>query len=140
MCNLTDKIKDKTFTVYKVAREVDGRYYSPATGIEYTVGPVPVPKKQGSLSVQSGQRGLFFFKNVLDPAEAYFNPNMIGRTAGFIHPWDAQKEITHLKSYVFNVKFVILKMILSEDLMRGHYGGDPVVAGKHIDEIELYES
>ena len=116
-----------------MAREVDGRYYSPATGIEYTVGSVPVPRERG-------QESLGLYVNVLDPAEACFNPNMIGRTAGFIHPWDAQKEITHLKSYVFNVKFMILKMILSEDLMRGNYGDAPVVAGEHIDKIELYES
>ena len=44
MCQIKEKIKDKrVVTGYKVAVKIDGKYYSPATGVEYLEN-APVPE------------------------------------------------------------------------------------------------
>lgn len=45
MCNIIRLIPEeerKKVTGYKVAVKLDGKYYSPSTGIEYKVGKVPI--------------------------------------------------------------------------------------------------
>ena len=42
MCNITKRLNKTTRkSGYKVALLIDGKYYSPATGVEYKVGKVP---------------------------------------------------------------------------------------------------
>ena len=41
MCKLTKKSKRKSFTGYKSVVKVGKKFYSPVTGMEYKVGPVP---------------------------------------------------------------------------------------------------
>lgn len=39
--------KEKEIKGYKIAIEIDGKFYSPSTGIEYKVGKISIPKTDG---------------------------------------------------------------------------------------------
>lgn len=134
MCNLTDVYPEKSFTGYKVAIKRDGKYYSPAMGVEYKEGEdVIIPEKQKGLS--------FYVNDILNPEQPYYNDKMTGRTAVFLDEKTAtsyrDRMESELSDYKDEVELCVIKITLSKELMSGYaiFAGE-VVAGKHIDKIE----
>lgn len=126
MCKLVEDFKDLNilaYTGYKVAIRIDGKYYSPVTGIEYKIGPVEIPEKIEMLC--------YDFVDVLRKDYPAYQENMVGRTC-VLTDYDSalkfSKEIiVHNEGSV-----VILKMCVSKDLMVGYYCNCLVVGGKEI--------
>ena len=50
MCNFKEELKVTQKTGFKVSIKMNGKYYSPATGIEYKPGMVTIPKVQNRLT------------------------------------------------------------------------------------------
>lgn len=129
MCDLKNKIEEKEVTGYKVVIEIDGKYYSPCTGVEYEVGLVKIPK------VQKNYVSNVVFSGLLEENHFAYSKNMIGRTCVFSRIIYAQK----LQQYFLkneNGKFKIIKMTLKNDLMSGTYGGYTVYGGRYIVSME----
>lgn len=130
MCNITGNYSKKSFTGYKVVCEMDGKYYSPATGIEYKKGPVEIPVVQ--------QRLCNWFSDTLLLPDGYgYKPDMKGYTAVFVNQYNAMctwKELAFWYDSPYKLK--VVKMTISHKLQYGTYGHDNVILGKRIDKIE----
>ena len=127
MCLFKEKYDESdTFTGYKVATKINGKYYSPYTGVEYKVGPVT--------PVIIGDKRL---PNAVFPI-IYLQPNkdMYGYTAVFMasdddhylmEPDDEDPDIENR---------VMLKMTISDTLYNGTVNIRKVILGKYIKSIE----
>ena len=122
MCKVTTPYKKSTtFTGYKCVIEYFGKIYSPVTGLEYKVGPVPIIKKRRKHAHP-------VFVNVLDPKEKAYEPKMKGKTGVFTR---LELAINHYGSTTNE----IVKMTISGDLHNGIISFSPIVVGNHIDSI-----
>ncbi|MFH1276489.1 MAG: hypothetical protein ABIH82_05240 [Candidatus Woesearchaeota archaeon] len=79
MCIILSKTERKSYTGFKIVHKVDGKYYSPATGIEYKPGPV-TPTKTIIESKVSGGWNL----TSLTEGDRFYNKNMYGKTSVFV--------------------------------------------------------
>lgn len=129
MCYLSENLKEKKVIGYKVALKKDDKYFSPAMGFEYTVGPVPIVEKQIALT------GNFSTRILEEPIT--FETNMVGRTALFATIASARKFANTMLDYTPGKYIVcIITMKLEGGLMGGVYGSADVVAGRSILEIK----
>ena len=126
MCKIKEKADLKEFTGYKVALKVDGKYYSPATGIEYKLGPVTVATEKGKYI------DCCFEDNLLNPESRIFNNAMHGNTALFE---DKQGALRLMSVMNRDFLIVILKMTLSDLTYYGEYLGYRVILGKNIVQL-----
>lgn len=134
MCTLTKKSRKKSFTGYKVVYKKGGKYYSPATGIEYKPGPVPRIKRQPKWVSDLGHFRDIFYK--LDPCH---EPLMKGKTSVV----ELLEDIRGMRAYwdMDEKTYPIVRMTVSDGLFSGFYdwgfvARTDVIAGSHIDKIE----
>lgn len=135
MCNLRRSLESKSFTGSKVVavRKSDGKYYSVAMGFRYRKnGRVPVVKTQRRISHHFADTIL-----LKDGWDGY-TPKMEGRTAVFKYRGDAVKLLQSMlmekKSSLYRLE--VKKAKVSNDLIDGTYGIDPVIAGRRIEFLE----
>ena len=126
MCKITKKSRKKTFTGYKSVVVVRGKYYSPATGVLYKVGPVPVVKNK-RVNAEGG------YVDMLNPKNKFYNPRMMGKTGVFY---------TQTQAMQLYPSDAMLKMTISGDLHEGTIADQfrfeaDLIVGNHIDKIEL---
>jgi len=126
MCTIISKSKRKSFTGYKVALKIDGKYYSPATGVEYVVGDVPIPD-----CINEEYRD-DWFDDVLNPEEYSHKVEYKGHTAVF-----KKKIITEVVSDLSIA--ALLKMKISGDMLNCEYANLKVIAGSRIDSFKEVE-
>lgn len=128
MCNLTDtRIHRKSYTGYKRVLIVDGRYFSPAMGIEYKEGmnlPILFPSDVVDKKIYMYSE----FIPACDILNFASEKRMQGRTAVYTKLKTAHSDMGIGES--------IIKMTISKHLLKGSYSAYDVVAGKHIDKIE----
>lgn len=129
MCNLNGL--PLNIEGYKIVLELNGKFFSPTTGIEYKVGPVEIPEKQ-----TNHLKGCIV-SNLLDERSFGYSSTMIGRTCVFLNIDDAKSNLEYWQKYCKNL--VILNMTISQDLLIGNYGGI-VVGGKNIISFYKYKS
>lgn len=129
MCSNLRPINDEEAIVYKiVAKKKRGtRYYSLAMGFKY-------PKVAGSVPEVKHQCSLGYFHNRI--LLTHYRGGMIKRTAGFINRRDAELLAIHIRSEIKAYVIKVVKAKLTNRLMSGHYEGDPIIAGKHIEFLE----
>ena len=137
MCSNLKPIELKEAIVYKLiakkkARSI--RYYSVAMGFKY-------PKKAGKIPRIKAQHCIAFFdRDILEEHSNGYSKNMIGRTAGFISQHHAAAELDDWCRWarIFNdsFSFHIVKAKLTDGLMSGRYGGQSIIAGRHIEFLE----
>lgn len=134
MCKLTDKISMNIVSGYKVAYKIYGKYYSPATGIEYKTGLVTIPEKQERFGID------YFVGGILNPEYYVYEYNMVGRTCVFIDYKSALELLGILRNYSrnTNISVCILHMSISNDIMVGNYSGI-VMGGRKINSFREYE-
>lgn len=157
MCKLNEKYEKEGFIGWKVVIDKDGNFFSPAMGCQYPMkGKVPIVRKQKSLCN-------YFIPNILGVAKS---KGMYGRTAAFVTDHGAinlrrnliNAELSDFKwslkvsdiqgktkseefSKALEKKIRIVKVKLTQDLMRGEYGTFvDVVAGKHIEFLDKPKS
>lgn len=123
------KLNKETYTGYKAVIKNRRKYYSPAVGTEYKVGPVKGAKKFLANTQSDWQRA-----DILNPEADTFVKNYFGKTAVFCKKDDA--ESTARREVDNSGKWVIVKMTISGDLRRGNLAGDGVVVGTRIEMIE----
>jgi hypothetical protein len=146
MCKLISNIDAKTATGYKVAVEVDGRYLSPATLVEYAPGPVPgLPSwcdfndKYNELNERFYiSRPMFLHDSII---MGYANnERMTGYTAVFTDKEAAHRLAEQCREQSMGLKIVVLRMKLKayddRGLIAGTYEEDDVVLGQWIESIE----
>jgi len=104
MCKILNRTRKKVFTGLKVAHKIGNRYYSPATGVEYKVGPVTPTTK----IIRSKTSGHWWSSQILDKDGSFFCKEMYGKTSVF-------KSLEDLTSiiHVLLQSEVILKMTIS---------------------------
>ena len=126
------KLNKENYTGYKAVVKVGGRYYSPATGVEY----IPGQKIQGTYKFLKNVKKFWRKNNILNPKETSFINNYFGKTA----VWCFKKDIQYfLEKHSYNYpedKFTIVKITLSTNLRRGKLVFDGVVVGEKIIKIE----
>jgi hypothetical protein len=133
MCYLLSKCERKTFTGYKVVTvDKHGNYYSPATGIRYNVGKIPIIKDKPRQRKYTGNN----WYNPHLPSSHNYTSNYVGYTAVFETYEDAKKCLNRWDTaglYLTSLTHIIIKMTLSTDLYFGKYAsGTPIIAGKYI--------
>ena len=148
MCDFdaTNKAKDlKSFTGYKIVMDVDGKYESPATRIQYKKGYIsPIT----STSVPNRHP---YFMDVLNPVESYaYDSDYRKYTAIFKeykhaacvldcmanrYNW-AHMVSTERVMNALNYPLKIVKMTITTKLKSGTYVRFPIIAGKRIVQIE----
>ena len=134
MCNLTTKIKNcQSVTGYKIVYKENGKYFSPATGIEYKENiDLPWPN-----NIKNKIKYYFGFDDVLNANELSHHKNLYGKTAVFINLSDAMIFANIWQTAQEKMHLQIVKMTLSNDLYNGIYGfNSKVYIGSHIDKIE----
>jgi hypothetical protein len=130
MCDLLERYNKPTFTGYKAALKINGKFRSPATYIEYKVGPVP--KYQNLQRFTSS-----YFINI--HPHSFFNPTFNGYTGVFTSRYDAVSLLLSIyekdrDNYQYD-NFVLLKMKLGGILYNGWYVSGPIIAGTEILDI-----
>jgi hypothetical protein len=132
MCDLTRPLERESFTGWKIVavERSTGKYYSVAMGFCYDDHEkVPIIKEQKQLSS-------YFISDILTCCAE--RKEMRGRTAVFARKVDAlatarkMKEDFVAEGYRIEVK----KAKVFGGLMGGSYGGESVVAGRHIKFLE----
>jgi len=136
MCTITGTCNLKEFTGYKVALKINGKYYSPVTGMEYTLGKIKPPKRIRKNFIVEG-----WFVNVLQKKEHAHKKEMVGNTAVFINKKDAKNFRKDLKFWGLgfpgdDINLVILKMTLQNIVFDGMYGFDKVRIGSTIKSMK----
>jgi len=128
MCELINKLDEKTFVGYKfVFRRVGTEdFYSSFTGQKYTKGWLPKLRQGRPLS--DGWRILCL---------SIFREGFVGMTAVFEHYSDA-RNVSYGKQPKDRDKFVaeIWRAEVSGKLWDGRYCNDPIVAGRKIKFLE----
>jgi hypothetical protein len=116
MCKLLKKTRKKTFTGYKVALKVNGKYYSCWSGMRYTLGPVKGMKRTGKYS----SRILSF---VMHRDDVCHNPNYFGKTAVLGILEDVLNERILFKTHYVSqdLIIVILEMTISGPIWLTNY-------------------
>jgi len=130
MCDLIEKSKAYSKTGWKVvAVDKKGDYYSLAMGYKHSKnGKVPVVKEQKRID-------LTFDHNILDKGSDSFSSYMTGRTSIFLRKRDTGI-LTCRGSLPKGFTMQVKKAIVSDNIMLGKYGGNPVAAGRHIEFLE----
>jgi len=120
-------------TGYKVAIKIDGKYFSPATGVEYIVGPVPKcpdysPQYEEKIT---GICRYFAVKAILEGI--FFDPTYNGNTGVFVLLGHARTLFGCICEYEHIGTVVILEMsimckYLCEYVKCGTYAGDQIIS------------
>lgn len=139
MCKLIKKTRRKSFTGYKIAFKKDGKYYSPATGIEYKIGDVPHCPRLKPLAVKLG----IFDEDLLNSRYHLYEPGMQGKTSVLKYRAQAVKlqRACQKNSNVIGL-FCLLIMTVSGEIWEGEFSFSykdldrPIFAGTHIDSME----
>jgi len=137
MCILTEYSDEDQVVVYKVVAKKDDGYYSIAMGIKYKIGEyLPM-----STEITQNPIGNHFSSDILSLQNyGSFEYEMSGRTSGFKSLGDTYHllqriQISNNWSEPCNIRFIVVKIILSKDLMTGTYGKYEVIAGRMITKI-----
>ena len=137
MCEIIGKYvgRKKTLQGYKFALrdKKTGKIFSSATGIEYEVGMVKIPKHQIAF-------GLYWSTQLLNPKSVSYNRNYIGKTGIYECYQDAfnmgvsfNSEVNFSMLKETNCEPVVVKMTFSGAKTHiGHYGGDVVLLSDEI--------
>src|SRR3972149_860800 len=109
--------KKKSYTGYKFVLKLNNKYYSPATGIEYKVGPV---KRPNALSVYRIKKYKLFSTNrIIKKGALFYNKDMVGRTGVYPSPALAKRMMRPIgfdgSIDFFRAKLCLLKMKVSSD-------------------------
>ena len=126
MCILIRKTRKKSVTGYKIALKIKGRYYSPAAGIEYKVGPVKGVTKAGKNALEE-------WSWVFNPAEGFYSSRYFGKTAVYLSP---ERLKANIKESWHRYGACLLKMTISGDIWETDYSLGKTFAGDHIDKME----
>ena len=126
MCIILEKLSQK----YKVAIKIYGKYYSPATGIEYKYGDVEI-------TTTKHHKMDNYFVDVMDETELCHNKELTGFTSVFIDKETAIRFRDYSMSWTTCPHHrVIVKMKIISDLHHGFYSGNDVILGKKILSVE----
>ena len=129
MCDIIGKLNQKTATVYKMAMEIDGKFYSVLTDIEYKTGPVQIATKYSKVF------GSMDWHTFLSISSYFYLKELIGKTTGY----KRKNAILYLMENKQKVEYVILKMVLSGNLLEGELGNNPTISGSYIKRIKKVE-
>jgi hypothetical protein len=128
MCEITEKLNtfSEQFIGYKMVVRFNNKLYSPYTGIQYKVGPVPV------LTTKPKKYKVYF-------SSINFNDIHAEKrlTAVFINKEDALESLERNRSFMDkNDKLELIKMTIGGNLYTGYFGSDEVILGDRILKIE----
>ena len=138
MCEITGKYTEsEKFTGYKLVYIIDGRYYSPVTGVEYEAGKHVKAVTSGEATENFRENSIL---NELSLGNNWFKPyqifstfyswSMNGKTGVFVNRSDAQINQS-------NETLVI--MTISGNLVKGQTCMSDIIAGEFIESIELID-
>lgn len=123
MCTILRKTDKTEVTGYKAVIKIDGKFYSPFTGMEYTVG-MTIPKM-----IKRGEIRYSEYENVLDEYSNHYNKEMQGKTGVF-------KSIRQCREYADSSGFTMLEMKLGGVIYDGRFDEDHTYIGTEILEIK----
>lgn len=133
MCKNLRPTRRKSAIVFKIVakKPKDIRYYSIAMGFKYPkkAGKIPEVKVQNRL-------GHYFDMDILDEESSGYEKRMIGRTAGFVKKDAAEYRAGKIARDTYGCEVIAIKAKLTDGLLLGDYGHDPVIAGKHIEFLD----
>ena len=114
MCKIINRfVKPYKFKGYKVALHIDGKYYSPATLVEYVVGDVPecpIYNKKLHIEILKLNTG-FDPSQILYTIGNHHNSQFKGNTAVFVNIDDATI-IKESMNDITDKKVVVLEMTI----------------------------
>ena len=121
MCKILNRTRKKVFTGLKVAHKIGNRYYSPATGVEYKVGPVTPATK-----IIRSKTSSHWSSQILNKDGNFFCKEMYGKTSVF----KSLEDLTSIIHVLLQTE-VILKMTISggiwkAEMATGRYSSIPL--------------
>lgn len=138
MCKIKTRFrKAESVTGYKIAFEKYGKFYSIYTGIEYKVGSVKDVDHNYKSNIESlenkyGSDKFYFWKNVWNTYDNFYEPKMKNKTGVILSLSDAYDFIYDNKHIT---EYVILEMTISGGLYNAKFDDSKTVIGNHIDSI-----
>lgn len=142
MCQLIYNEIEESAEGWKVVLKLGTKFYSPATGLcydNYKNKPLPKIRKIKLLDKNSS----YFTYEILRKESQYYHANLVGRTCIFKSLMAATKLAKRVRSHwiYHNLKgdILLMKAVVSKDLMSGKYGQAYVVAGKQISLHEIID-
>lgn len=130
MCKITKELeKPKTVNGYKLVIKYKGEFYSPSTGLKYSVG-MTIPKMKKLRKRIDGE-----WSNPLNPY--WYEERMQGKTGIFLK----LKDMFDIGGICIseNHHYSIVKMKLGNVLYEGNMDGTPIYIGNDIQELkEVY--
>jgi len=144
MCRITGTIIGLEANGYKVvAEKLDGRLYSPVTGVEYKrEGPHLIQEVHEALALNSSPpSNVISLYVATDPYNHHFVKEMKGRTGVFVYEEDAERFLSSLRNSHRNwgkVSFFIYKVKVSSDhqLLSGYFDSSDIIAGGKLEILE----
>lgn len=138
MCEITGKYTEsEKFTGYKLVYIIDGRYYSPVTGVEYKVGEKVKAITSGEAIENFRENSTLntlslgnYWSKPYSIFSSFYTHSMQGKTGVFM-------DLTGAKSHQSNE--AIVKMTISDNLVRGFTCDSPIIAGEFIESIALID-
>lgn len=121
------ELEEKSFTGYKRVLKIEGRYFSPATGVEYVEGQdIPKPRRFRHRITEQ-----YIFApplNMISKKGFCFTKHLVGKTSVYERDCDAIRDKNDLET--------IVEMTISGGLIKGYYGYSNIIAGNHIEKIK----
>ena len=166
MCNLEKKSKKRQVTGYKIAVKRNGKYYSPATGVEYRPGPVSqVPKIFSYKDSKNESRNIWFSPRMdyieearsiskhvskgekIDREDVIKITDLLPKSDHFYFinmegrtaVFKTKKGIEYYTTLTSGGETCLLMMTIKEDIMEGTINDSsdiPIFAGKEIIKFE----
>jgi len=123
MCKIGKKINISKAVGYKAVIKMDGKYYSPSTGLEYVIG-MTLPSLKRRLPTADKE-----WSNPLDEDYCFYEPLMQGKTGIFKTLEDC------IQTFRDNKPYHILQMTLGGDMYEGRFNGCDIFIGSVIIDI-----
>lgn len=122
MCKINTKTKHKTVTGYKAVFEIDGKYYSPSTGVEYVEGmKMPFLNKRCEFADTD-------WADIFEDT-VFYHYGMQGKTGVFRKLSELKKQFSH------NKRMRVIKITLTGEIYDGTWDGYLLYIGTEIKTI-----
>ena len=136
MCIVLSKSERKEVTGYKVVIKKGNHFYSPFTGIRYSLGKLPIPKDSWDWAHKSRKYRL---------KEIDYTEDMVGKTGVILNYQEAKN-----KKYYWSCdmpyrlgmeggKYVILEMTITGDLCNAEFDSISTIVGRKIKSMKIID-
>ena len=131
MCKVGKRFRPKSgkVTGYKTVVKVEGKYYSPCTGVEYIAGQKVTPIRGLDKRNMTFASIYWEYGKCVQPGHRNYEPKMKNKTGVFLEKEDIEYLDRHSDE-------ITIEMTISGGLYHASTGSSPTVVGNFIESIK----